>query len=71
MRSVHHLELFFWRGQNTELSWAVVSQVHWPQARQAEPRRLLAPLRDATPDSALRYLRYILSFTEFDYYTIN
>ena len=49
----------------------VLLRVHWSEARQAEPRRSSAPLRDATPDSALRYLRYIHSFTESDYCTIN
>ena len=60
MHSVHHLEIFFWRGQNTEPSSTIESPLVWSKITQG-----------ATSDSALRYVRYILSFYEFYHHTIN
>ena len=61
MHSVHHLELF---SQDVKvLRWTLLSKAIWSKVRQAEPRRSSAPLRDATPDSALRFASFIPSMT--------
>ena len=45
------------------LRWTQLWKVVWSETKHAEPRRSLAPLRDATPNSALQHPRYILSIT--------
>ena len=69
MHALHHSEIF--SGEEKVMRWTLLPKVFWSEARHAPTRRSSAPLRDATPDSALRYQRYIHSITWPFFHTIN
>ena len=69
MHAVHHSEIF--SGEEKVIRQAPLTKVFWSETRHAAPCRSSAPLRDATPESALRHQRDIHSITWSFFHTIN